>query len=77
MKSSLFFFVVLINSIEWLFSPRYQLEDYPNPSSRNSGVNLIRQQSYISAVRSANQSEQPDFGKISEWLKFWFNFDLK
>ncbi len=48
-----------------MFSSRYPLENYPNNSSSRSGVNLIRQQSYISAVRSANQNEQPDFGKIS------------
>jgi hypothetical protein len=46
----------------FLFSSRYSLENYP--TSRNSaGVNLMRQQSYITAVRSANQSGQPDFGK--------------
>jgi hypothetical protein len=44
-------------------SPRYALETYPTGSPSRAGVNLIRQQSYISAVRSANQSEQPDFGK--------------
>ncbi|CAF4666415.1 unnamed protein product, partial [Rotaria sp. Silwood2] len=42
-------------------SSRFPLENYPNNSSSRSGVNLIRQQSYITAVRSANQSEQPDF----------------
>ncbi|CAF3608767.1 unnamed protein product [Rotaria sordida] len=42
-------------------SSRFSLENYPNNSSSRTGVNLIRQPSYITAVRSANQSEQPDF----------------
>ncbi|CAF1364279.1 unnamed protein product [Adineta steineri] len=42
-------------------SSRYLLENYSNNSASRNGVNLIRQQSYISAVRSNNQSEQPDF----------------
>ncbi|UJR34926.1 hypothetical protein I4U23_027703 [Adineta vaga] len=40
-------------------SSRYSLDNYP--SSSRTGVNLIRQPSYITAVRSTNQSEQPDF----------------
>ncbi|CAF1007721.1 unnamed protein product [Adineta ricciae] len=43
-------------------SSRYSLENYSNlPSTSRTGMNLIRQQSYITAVRSANQHEQPDF----------------
>ena len=37
-----------------------------NSSTRTGGVNLIRQDSYISAVRSARQNDQGDFGKNSE-----------
>ncbi|CAF2112353.1 unnamed protein product [Rotaria magnacalcarata] len=40
---------------------RYLTENYLNNSLSRGGVNLIRQQSYITAVRSANPSEQPDF----------------
>ncbi len=44
----------------------YTLENYPtNTSSRSGGVNLIRQDSYLSAVRSAHQNPQSDFGKIN------------
>ena len=43
------------------FSQRYQAENYPNTSSIRRGSNLIRQPSYITAVRS---NDQPDFGKI-------------
>lgn len=35
------------------------------PSTRLGGVNLIRQNSYITAVRSAQQNEQGDFGKLT------------
>jgi hypothetical protein len=45
-----------------LFSQRYSLDNYP--SSRPGGVNLIRQDSYITAVRSAHQNDQSNFGKI-------------
>ncbi|CAF1315183.1 unnamed protein product [Rotaria sordida] len=41
---------------------RYSLNNYPTTtSSRIGGVNLIRQDSYITAVRSAHQNEQGNF----------------
>ncbi|CAF3382596.1 unnamed protein product [Rotaria sp. Silwood1] len=50
---------------------QYSLNNYPaTSSSRVGGVNLIRQDSYITAVRSAHQNEQGDFvpqyGRTSE-----------
>lgn len=60
-----------------LFSIRYPSQSYSNNSSSRGGVNLIRQQSYITAVRSANQIEQPDFGKLKEQiLAFLFSLIL-
>ena len=47
------------------FSERYPLDNYSTSSlSRNGGVHLIRQDSYISAVRSAHPNEPSDFGEI-------------
>jgi hypothetical protein len=58
----------------FLFSQRYTLDNYPSSSSsRTSGVNLIRQDSYITAVRSAHQNEQADFGMISTYCLMFFN----
>jgi len=51
-----------INSIEFNFDPRFVV----NPiRTTKPTVNLIRQQSYLSAVRPNHHSnEQTDFGRI-------------
>ena len=53
-----------------VFSSRqYTLDNYSaNSSPRTGGVNLIRQDSYITAVRSAHPNEQEEFGKKSNQI---------
>jgi hypothetical protein len=58
----IFFFFFFFKYFYYLFSQRYSLDNY-STSRTSSGVNLIRQNSYISAVRSAHQNDQADFGK--------------
>ena len=52
------------------FSEQFSVENHSKlspssiSSSRHPAINLIRQDSYISAVRSSYPNEQTDFGKI-------------
>lgn len=48
---------------------RYPLENYSTP--RPAGVNLIRQNSYISAVRAAHPNDQGEFGKERKRIYFY------
>ncbi|CAM4791208.1 unnamed protein product [Rotaria magnacalcarata] len=55
---------------------RYPLNNYSTGSpSRVGGVNLIRQDSYITAARSTNQNEQGNFVSLHDFgqLDFFFN----
>ncbi|CAF3800055.1 unnamed protein product [Adineta steineri] len=57
-------------------SQRYTLNNYSSISpSRTSGVNLIRQDSYITAVRSAHQNEPTDFVNVHVCGQFALSFN--
>ncbi|CAF4700001.1 unnamed protein product, partial [Rotaria sp. Silwood2] len=55
---------------------RYSLNNYPaTSSSRVGGVNLIRQDSYITAVRSDHQNEQDNFVNLHAFDQLIFSFN--